>query len=79
MQLDKRDKIYKAQAHCLTYPLTGLHEMYILKGDPFTWWSLSGENEMLYGRIVVYLSQEQLGLGYSTKYMISWNWDIKSS
>ena len=77
MWLDKRDKIYKAQAQCLTYPLTGLHEMYTLNGNPFTWWSLSSENEMLYGRIVVYLSQEQLG--YSTKYMISWNWDIKSS
>ena len=28
MQLDKRDKAYKAQAHCLTYVLTGLHEMF---------------------------------------------------
>ena len=28
MQLDKRDKAYKAQAHCLTYTLTGQHEMF---------------------------------------------------
>ena len=28
MQLDKRDKAYEAQAHCLTYTLTGLHEMF---------------------------------------------------
>ena len=29
-----------------------------LNSDPFTRWSHSGENEVLYGRIVVYLSQE---------------------
>ena len=29
-----------------------------LDGDPFSRWSLSTENEVLYGRIVVYLSQE---------------------
>ena len=28
VQLDKRDKGYKAQAHCLTYALTGLHEVF---------------------------------------------------
>ena len=28
-----------------------------LDSDPFTQWSLSGENKVLYGRIVVYLSQ----------------------
>ena len=28
VRLDKRDKAYKAQAHCLTYTLTGLHEMF---------------------------------------------------
>ena len=28
VQLDKRDKAYKAQAHCLTYMFTGLHEIY---------------------------------------------------
>ena len=48
-----------------------------LDGDPFTRWHLSGENEVLYGRIVVCLSQERLG--YSTKYIIHWNWDIKTS
>ena len=42
-----------------------------LNGDPFTWWSLSNEHEVLYGRIVVCLSQEQLG--YLTKYIIHWN------
>ena len=26
--LDERDKTYKAQAHCLTYVLTGMHEMF---------------------------------------------------
>ena len=68
MWLDNRDKAYKAQAHCLTYALTGLHEMLHLDSDPFTRWSLSDENEVFYGRIVVCLSQEQLG--YSTKYII---------
>ena len=48
-----------------------------LDGDSFTWWHLSGENEVLHGRIVVCLSQEQLG--YSIKYIIHWNWDIKTS
>ena len=47
-----------------------------LDSDPFTWWSLSGDNEVLYERIVVCLSQEQLC--YSTKYVIHWNWDIKT-
>ena len=28
MRLDKRDKAYKAQAYCLTYTLTGLHEAF---------------------------------------------------
>ena len=28
VRLDKRDKAYKAQAHCLTYMLTSLHEMF---------------------------------------------------
>ena len=28
LPFDKRDKAYKAQAHCLTYVLTGLHEMF---------------------------------------------------
>ena len=32
-----------------------------LNGDPFTRWSHSSENEAFYGRIVVCLSQEQLG------------------
>ena len=41
---------------------------FIFDSDPFTWWSLSSENEVLYERIVVYLSQEQPG--YSTKYII---------
>ena len=36
--------------------------------DPFTRWSFSGENEVLYGRIVVCLSQERRG--YSTKCII---------
>ena len=38
-----------------------------LDSDPFTRWPLSSENEVLHGRIVVYLSQEQLG--YSKKYI----------
>ena len=46
-----------------------------LNGNSFTQWSLSGENEVLYGRIAVWLSHEQLG--NSTKYIIHWNWDIK--
>ena len=28
LRLDKRDKAYKAQAHCLTYTLIELHEMF---------------------------------------------------
>ena len=28
VQLDKTDKAYKAQSHCLMYMLTGLHEVY---------------------------------------------------
>ena len=28
VRLDKRDKAYKAQAHCLTYALSGLHKMF---------------------------------------------------
>ena len=47
-----------------------------LDGDAFTRWSLSGKSEVLNGIIVVCLSQEQLG--YLTKYIIHWNWDIKS-
>ena len=31
VRLDKRDKAYKAQAHCLTYALTGLREMFHLR------------------------------------------------
>ena len=79
VRLDKRDKAYKAQAHCLTYALSGLHEMFhpSVDGDPFTRWSHSREIEALHGRIVVCLSQEQLG--YLTKYIIHWNWDLKTS
>ena len=40
-----------------------------LDGDPFTRWSHSSEIEALHGRIVVCLSQEQLG--YLTKYIIT--------
>ena len=39
-----------------------------LDGYPFTWWSLSSKNKVLHGRIVVHLSQEQLG--YSTQLLI---------
>ena len=49
---------------------------FTLNGDPFTRWSFSGESEVLYGIRVICLSQEQLG--YSTKYIIHWNWDIKT-
>ena len=48
-----------------------------LDGDPFTRWSHSSEIEALHGRIVVCLSQEQLG--YLTKYIIHWNRDLKIS
>ena len=48
-----------------------------LDGDPFTRWSHNSENEVLYGRIVVCLSQEQLG--YLTKYIIHWKWDLQTS
>ena len=68
MWLVKRDKAYKTQAHCLTYMLTGLHEYSTLNDDPFTRWTPSSKNEVLCGRIVVYLSQKQLG--YLTKYII---------
>ena len=47
-----------------------------LDGDPFTRWSHSREIKALYGRIIVYLSQEQLG--YLTKYIIHWNRDLKT-
>ena len=47
-----------------------------LDSNPFIQWSLSDDNEVLHGRIVVCLSQEQLG--YSTKYIFHWNWDIKT-
>ena len=67
MQLGKRDKAYKVQAHCLACMFTGLHEMYHFM-VPFTRLSLSSENELLYGRIVVCISQEQLG--YFTKLII---------
>ena len=50
---------------------------FTLNSDPFSWWPLSGENEVLHGRIVICLSQQQLG--YSIKYMIHWNWNIKTS
>ena len=46
-------------------------------GDPFTRWSHNGENEVHYERMVVFLSQEQLG--YLTKYIIYWNRDLKTS
>ena len=48
-----------------------------LNGDPFTQLSFSDENKVLYGRIVVCLSQKQWG--YLTKYIIHWNWDIRIS
>ena len=76
VQLDKRGKAYKAQAHCLTYALTGLHKMFHPRRWPFTLWSHSHEIEALHGRTVVCLLQEQLG--YLTKYIIRWNQDLKS-
>ena len=48
-----------------------------LDGDPFTRWSHSSENKVLYGRIVVCLSQEQLG--YLTKFIIHWNRNLQTS
>ena len=50
-----------------------------LNSDPFIQWFLGGENEMLYDRIIVCLSQEQLV--ESTMYIINWfrNWNIKTS
>ena len=39
-----------------------------LDGNPFTQWSLSGQNEGLHGRIVACISQKQLG--YLTKLII---------
>ena len=33
--LDKRDKAYKSQAHCLMYTFTGLYEMYYPPWLPF--------------------------------------------
>ena len=35
VRLDKRDKTYKAQAHCLTYALTGLLKMFHPQQWPF--------------------------------------------
>ena len=69
MQLDNRERAYKALSHCLTYTFTGLHEMYHPRQWPFhSVISYSGENKVLYRKIFVCLSQEQLG--YSTKLII---------
>ena len=51
----KRDKPYKAQAHCLMYAFTGLHEMYCLQWWPFHLmvpkrWK---QFKVLYGTIVI--------------------------
>ena len=51
MWLDKRDKGYKATTHFLTCMFTGLHETYYPSWLPFHPMVLSGENEVLYGRI----------------------------
>ena len=72
---ETRLKKYKPIACCTC--LLDCMKCSTLDGDPFTWWPLSSENEVLHGRIVVYLSQERLG--YLTKYIIHWNWDIKTS
>ena len=73
----QENKDYKTQCHCLMYTFIGLHKVYHPQQYSFTWWSLSGKNEVLYGRIVVCLSKEQLG--YLTKPIIYWTWDIKIS
>ena len=76
--LRKRDKSYKAQAHCLTYMFTGLHEMYYPWRLPFDlmipyWWQRSAvwENSCLY-----ITRAEQLG--YLTVLIIHWNWCVKT-
>ena len=47
----------------------------VLNGSPFTWWSFSSKNKVLYGRMVVHLPCEQLG--YVIKLKIHWvGWSI---
>ena len=74
VRLDKREKACEvATSPFIAWRMRLLDCMKCstLNSDSFTRWSLSNENEVLYGRIVVCLSQEQLG--YSTKYIIHWN------
>ena len=56
VRLDKRDKAYKAQAHCLTYMFTGLHEVYYPQWLPFHLMGPLTEKKVLFGRTVVCLS-----------------------